>query len=363
MKTCVERIPTELWISIFSYLEVHDFFHAFNNLNNHFDYLLKSNHLQFNVIFKRIDKKYRRRPNIVVSDDSILNRTINLSLGWKNHGKEFCQFLRYNIDAFTHLQSLSIIKLPEEEMPFISIFLKKLKFLRHLCLRCVPNQKLLEAILAVSSLIVCELDFMSSKELIRYSPSENSKIKRLQIKLGDCRFAPIIHQLIAHMPKLKSLEVSIYNDGYIGLYTINIKQLFVVNDLEILKLTLNFYPSTKDYFKRLISIMPHARRFCFTMKICKKYKLRPTTDCLIYGLLKSLINDLWIVSEKIQQLMVIIQYYPVFGATVNNDLITFVSTCQTLSAIVEAETGAYFQIQNIETNAKMHKLEMTIFKH
>ena len=49
--------------------------------------------------------------------------------------------------------------------------------------------------------------------------------------------------------------------------------------------------------------------------------------------------------------MIIIKYYPEFGATVNDDSTTFVGAFQTMSAIIEAGTVAYFQIQNIEKNA------------
>jgi hypothetical protein len=79
MSSRVEQLPLELWISIFSYLEAHDLFEAFTNLNSYFDYLLASNHLQFNIIFRKTDSKLFRRHNILNTDDSILNRTISLT--------------------------------------------------------------------------------------------------------------------------------------------------------------------------------------------------------------------------------------------------------------------------------------------
>jgi hypothetical protein len=40
MSSRVEQLPVELWISIFSYIDIHDLFETFTNLNSYFDSLL-----------------------------------------------------------------------------------------------------------------------------------------------------------------------------------------------------------------------------------------------------------------------------------------------------------------------------------
>jgi hypothetical protein len=56
MKTCIEHLPIELWIEIFSYLEAHILLQAFTNLNHHFDQLLTSDYVLFNVRLGIVDR-------------------------------------------------------------------------------------------------------------------------------------------------------------------------------------------------------------------------------------------------------------------------------------------------------------------
>ena len=57
MKTCIEHLPIELWIEIFSYLEAHTLLQAFTNLNHYFDQLIASDHLFFNVLLGKTNRK------------------------------------------------------------------------------------------------------------------------------------------------------------------------------------------------------------------------------------------------------------------------------------------------------------------
>jgi len=77
MVTCIEDIPIEIWLSIFSYLEAHDLFRAFINLNNYFQQLINSRHLLYNVQFNKND--YSSLISIIYcSSNSILHRIISL---------------------------------------------------------------------------------------------------------------------------------------------------------------------------------------------------------------------------------------------------------------------------------------------
>ena len=53
MQTRAERLPIEIWLTIFRYLEVHDLSKAFKNLCYHFELILASNHLSFYVSLKK----------------------------------------------------------------------------------------------------------------------------------------------------------------------------------------------------------------------------------------------------------------------------------------------------------------------
>jgi hypothetical protein len=363
MTSRVEQLPIELWISIFSYLEAHDLFEAFTNLNSYFDYLLASNHLQFNIIFRRTDSKLFGRPSILNTDDSILNRTISLTFGWKHHGREFCQFLRFNIDQFTHLQSLTINKLPNAEIPFISVALQKLKSLRYLSLRFTEDQSILDAILAAPNLIVCQLFVVPNYKSVYYTSAEISNIQRLSITCGNYHFVEILHQLLTHMPKLKSLEVLPYGNEQIYFREIFVKQFFVLERLEIFKLMFNFCPIGLNYFKGLFNTMPVLRRFYLTVKIYNKNVWKDVIHSPIYCLLKSLIDDLWTILEKLQQVIVTIQCCSVYTKRLKAYETRFVSDCEEISATIYAHTGVCFQIQNIENHPLCCQLQMTISKH
>lgn len=49
MKTCIEQLPIELWMEIFSHLEGDVLLQAFTDLNQYFDQLLASDHLLFHL--------------------------------------------------------------------------------------------------------------------------------------------------------------------------------------------------------------------------------------------------------------------------------------------------------------------------
>ncbi|CAF4703449.1 unnamed protein product [Rotaria sp. Silwood2] len=94
MKTSIEHLPVELWISIFSYLEAHDLFQAFTDLNNYFDKLIASDYLLFHVRLGKSDHnplEYSIRP---YWSDSILNRIISLQPIIQHKTSHIPKFLR-----------------------------------------------------------------------------------------------------------------------------------------------------------------------------------------------------------------------------------------------------------------------------
>jgi hypothetical protein len=258
---------------------------------------------------------------------------------------------------------LTINKLPDADISFISVALQKLKSLRHLSIKFAKNQKVLNAILAAPNLIVCQLVILSRFEWSSNPSAEISNIERLSIKCGDCWFTEILHQLLTHMPKLKSLELLPSNSEHIHFDNVIIKQFFIVERLEIFKLMLNFCPIGLNYFKGLFNTMPVLRRFYLTVKIYNKYVWKDAIRSPIYGLLKSLIDDLWTISEKLQQLTVTSQYCSMNSIEFENYQKKFVSDCEEISSTIYGHTGVCFQIENIENHPLCCQLQMTISKH
>jgi hypothetical protein len=78
MKTRTERLPIEIWIKIFDYLQVHHTFQAFSNLNKYFDDILTSKYPLFKVELKTEDNDNAEHLPTLYLSDAILNRIICL---------------------------------------------------------------------------------------------------------------------------------------------------------------------------------------------------------------------------------------------------------------------------------------------
>ena len=116
MVTRVENLPPELWISIFSYLEVPDLFKAFNNLNTYFDHLLASNHLSFHVRLTKKDNNHRLLSTTPFGSKTILNRIMYLHWTGVYRSRYFPQYLNKNATEFTRLRSVVIIRIRPSQM-------------------------------------------------------------------------------------------------------------------------------------------------------------------------------------------------------------------------------------------------------
>jgi hypothetical protein len=118
-----------------------------------------------------------------------------------------------------------------------------------------------------------------------------------------------------------------------------------------------------NYFKGLSNIMPVLRQFYLTVRTYNDREFNNIDRFPIYCVLKSLIDDLWIVSEKLQQLTITIQCCSKYAIRIQGYETSFPSDCEAMSATIYGHTGARFQIQNIETKPSCYQLQMTISKH
>ncbi|CAF0793270.1 unnamed protein product [Rotaria sordida] len=158
MKTYAEHLPIELWILIFRYIEIHDLFRAFTNLNNYFNRILASNHLLFYIQLRKDDIFYKEQTIFPSWSTTILNRIISLKLSTKKHRKYIFQFLNLHGKELIRLKSLTIEIYEREICPSCIDFLKY-HSIEYLSLKCIPNQVLIEAILSSPKLCKCRLYF------------------------------------------------------------------------------------------------------------------------------------------------------------------------------------------------------------
>ncbi|UJR08858.1 hypothetical protein I4U23_013113 [Adineta vaga] len=210
MKTSIEQLPIELWIEILSYLEAHVIFHAFTNLNHHFDYILTSDHLLFNVELGKTDRnplEYTVQP---YWSKTILNRIIHLQPLISQQLSHIPEFLRWHCSELHQLKSLTM-KLRGRQISAISNVLPHLLSLHYLSIKCVPNQILLDAILVTPNLNVAQFEFSRPITSINIRSDKISPLKVLDIQLEDDSYSSIMILLLSHMPKLQWLQMRNYD--------------------------------------------------------------------------------------------------------------------------------------------------------
>jgi len=260
MKTSIEQLPVELWISIFSYLEAHDLLQAFTNLNNYFNQLIASNYLLFHVELGKNDHnplEYSIKP---YWPDSILNRIISIHPIIEHKTSHIPEFLRWHCSQLIQLKSL-ILKLRGREIPVICSVLQQLNSLHYLSIECVPNQILLETILSVPTLRVCRLDFLRALTPINGHSNNISNIEILDIKFQDDSKNSILNLLLSHMPKLKRLEIKIPRIYYDNSDLFFAEPLFILSNLRTIKINCSSAAFNLNFFQCLHEIMPVLKNF------------------------------------------------------------------------------------------------------
>jgi uncharacterized protein YsxB (DUF464 family) len=251
MKTSIEQLPVELWISIFSYLEAHDLLQAFTNLNNYFNQLIASNYLLFHVELGKNDHnplEYSIKP---YWPDSILNRIISIHPIIEHKTSHIPEFLRWHCSQLIQLKSL-ILKLRGREIPVICSVLQQLNSLHYLSIECVPNQILLETILSVPTLRVCRLDFLRALTPINGHSNNISNIEILDIKFQDDSKNSILNLLLSHMPKLKRLEIKIPRIYYDNSDLFFAEPLFILSNLRTIKINCSSAAFNLNFFHNFI---------------------------------------------------------------------------------------------------------------
>ncbi|CAF3420302.1 unnamed protein product, partial [Rotaria sp. Silwood2] len=297
MKTSIEHLPVELWISIFSYLEAHDLFQAFTDLNNYFDKLIASDYLLFHVRLGKSDHnplEYSIRP---YWSDSILNRIISLQPIIQHKTSHIPEFLRWHCTKLIQLKSLKV-KLRRREIPAICIALKQLNSLSHLSIECIPNQILIKTILSAHVLRVCRLEFLRAIAPINCDSNQISQIEILYIKLQDDSHNSMINLLLNRMSKLKRLEISScesYIDERDSLFN---KPLFILPELEIIKISWSSRNCDQKFFESLHQMLPNLK--CLFLNLIHDYFTEDFFNTLIY--------HWWSIIEKLERINIFIKF-------------------------------------------------------
>ncbi|CAF1475559.1 unnamed protein product [Rotaria sordida] len=344
MKAYAEQLPIELWLSIFSYIEVHDLFQAFSNLNNYFDKLLSSKHLllyvQLGSTIKNNNSKFNQS-NFNWSNE-ILDRIICIQSFSEYESNDLFQFLQSYSKKLIQLKSL-IIQASIQNILSNCNILEQLHSLHNISLTCMPFQKLLETILIIPTLRICRLKFWRPISIINYHSGTNSNIEILYIKLLDDPNHSIFYLLLSHMPKLKYLEIEKYSS--VQLFN---QELFILKYLQILKFIWNHRQYKSDYFKYCHTIVPYLKSLYLTI-----YYIQFNEEFN-----NNLIDFLWTLLKKMKSIKIIILCNQLM-TTVNNSIEIKLDTyCQMLSFELNNRSDAKFYIKWTEEKARQHRIQI-----
>ena len=343
MERRAEHLPTEIWISIFHYFELHELFRAFNNLNSYFSGILTSNYLSFYL-------QLQKRDQFSSWSSVTLNRIISLKSSRGGEGKCLSQFLSWHGSKLVRLRSLTIEVHAREILSDCIEFLKCHSIV-YLSLACIPNESLVEGILYSPRLSKCRLYFWRSTNNINLSLNINSDMKILQIRLKDNSNPSLINSLLSRLPKLKTLQIvgdHVQQDLSIFLE----KSSMIFPRLQRMKLIWLRLHLTSDYFDRLLIRIPSVKYLYIGI-----YSSRLTSHFL-----ENLIDHWWPSLVRIPFVKMIIRCRELSRSIENNDLILLNNYSRQISEALNTSTNVGLNIKWIEENAKVHSIKITIEK-
>ena len=263
MKTCVEAIPLEIWFTVFQYLEAHDLFQAFQNLNSHFDQILGSTQLSLCLRWKKTDGNDEQYSTKSYWSDAVLSRVIYLQPAVQSSSTDLIEFLRWNANKFIRLESLTLKTDSRDALSILCICqaLRELHCLKRLVLTCVPFRILFETVFALPSLRICQFVFQGSGESIDNNLlAVHSPIKQLFLTFPGRANYSLINGLLTYTPELRHLEIcgSSFSFEPISIFSQPLVNLPATRILK-LKLDGGFFAPT--CFQYLSTTMPALKQF------------------------------------------------------------------------------------------------------
>ncbi|CAF0840102.1 unnamed protein product [Adineta steineri] len=289
MKARAEHLPIEIWLIIYSYFEIHELFHIFNNLNYYFNSLLNSHHLSFYLRLVKNDENDRN--NLIKTN---FNRITYLqSTLWHLSGG-FPKLFIDHIDRFTKLKSLKV-HISNSQTKILCQALQQLPLLEYLSLRCQMTEELLTTVLSTSKLRIFHLELYKSMESIQYYSNQSNNIQAFYINISNESDYQIMNLCLIQMLKLKRLEILNYDYDYPKLLIL--KQSIVFLEVQNVKLKWNFKYIQTDFLERLITKMPMIEQLYLDIFCCYLDKV----------FFKTLIDHWWFIIIKLNQIHIFIR--------------------------------------------------------
>ncbi|CAF1455651.1 unnamed protein product [Adineta steineri] len=228
-----EFLPNEILIECFQYLNAPDVFYSFDQLNYHFNTLIRTIPLRLN--FEKFKKsKFNQFCQIILSNPELKHQIISLKLSNNGTRGQTGEFLSlFPLNEFINLRSLSLIDLKEENVEQLRPMLALLSNLYYFSYTDLEYY-----ILKILSMLLTSKLRILSIPVFEYSTSILEQMSITSLTISSCSWNTL-SEVLEYALALNYLKIErLYNDvggdyplNYFTKNAVRLKQL-IINDCE-----------------------------------------------------------------------------------------------------------------------------------
>ena len=206
-----DRLPVELLHNLFEYFATHEILLTFTDLNEHVNVTLRS-YRNYKLVFKSIREAQLDLIYRYIEPEQIVSLTLCSD---KDAGSSQLQlfFSQFHIEQFTHLQSLTLIKMEPEILQFIIPHLSKLHSLHSFSFNYISIRYIwMDEFSHLASLLTNNYAPIASHLKSLHLNSEKTALRTLyshlySLKHNNCPLNAL-RAIFQHVPQLRSLRIS-----------------------------------------------------------------------------------------------------------------------------------------------------------
>ncbi|CAF1494892.1 unnamed protein product [Adineta steineri] len=246
-----ESIPNEIFIEIFEFLSIFDIFYSFNQLNDHFNELIRTIPLHLN--FKYIQKStFDRFCKFLLTNPDVKNQVYSLKLSNKDTCGQINEFLSFfSLDEFIHLHSLTLIQVKENSLQKLKSILPLIPQLHSFHLLDSNDIQLTYPL--PSNLQILTIPTLSSIDKL-------SSITNLTI--SGCSIDQLLNHLFKYAPMLTYLNIQ-YLSSYYSTIT-NYSNVNFTKAVHLKELVISNFQYKFEDLKCLVKYIPKLITLKFT---------------------------------------------------------------------------------------------------
>ncbi|CAF1260329.1 unnamed protein product [Rotaria sp. Silwood1] len=238
-----ELLPNEIFIEISEFLSIFDIFYSFNQLNNHFNQLIRT--IPLHVNFTNIQKSiFDRFCKFLLSNPDVKNQIYSLILTNKDTSDQIKTFLSlFSLNEFLHLHSLTLIQVEENILQKLKLIIPLIPQLHSFHLFDSNDIHLTDSL--TSNLEILSIPTLSS--INKFSSITN-------LTISACSLDQLFHHLFKYAPMLTYLNIQ-YLSSYYS-YTTNYSNIDFMKAIHLKELIISNFEYKFEDFKLLAKYIP-----------------------------------------------------------------------------------------------------------